>query len=694
MEKPNCELEELWSLATSANRLDRDRSLQMADTAMAGDDGEGRHRLRALLADKCAVIAGSETSWETKLGYLLLAEKTCKQQGEAEALSEALTQTCVRLLIHDEVRVRTASGVVLGVLCASLGSTVYEGVKDKLLNMIKSDLERAPPENQHPQESKASNVLHDTAGWRHLETSMLCLQRMVEGCGEAFRPYLDQELLDLVFSSLKHTNRFVRETGHATVAALVASEALVNSDGGIDSAIGAQLAAHISEGMADNWSQVRLAASVACRRFLACLETEERREAYFPQLLPVLCLNRYYMAEGVRIYCQTTWRQLVGVRGRALVEQHLESVVAFYVRSISADNHAVREAACHCIAELAAKLSSAVVRSHVRGLLTVLLEAFADDSWPVRDTACVAAGKFVAHYPDECREQLSKLKPLMVTNLRDPISSVRQGAALALSSAAKTYPDELVDDLGKFIKEGLLGLKDQPAESARYSDLFPERADFGVAKRMRDNDPSLHENQQMYSCGSLAPKMGRGGCSDAKFRKESEPWELADGCVHLLAELLSESSKLGEDHRLLLAPLVEDVASACGIRHYTMHYSFMETAMKRLPDLARGLGKRPFKRHLESFMEPLFYSCECEHALARAAAVATTGFLSQWLGPNIFRGRVEQMHARYLSTLDSVLTEPMDVSHPPTQNVEGISIPGSTGCGRLEFTPSLGGTPT
>jgi hypothetical protein len=35
---------------------------------------------------------------------------------------------------------------------------------------------------------------------------------------------------------------------------------------------------------------------------------------------------------------------------------------------------------------------------------------------------------------------------------------------------------------------------------------------------------------QMYSCGSLAPKMGRGGgCMDHKFRKPSEPWELADG---------------------------------------------------------------------------------------------------------------------------------------------------------------------
>ena len=46
-------------------------------------------------------------------------------------------------------------------------------------------------------------------------------------------------------------------------------------------------------------------------------------------------------------------------------------------------------------------------------------------------------------------------------------------------------------------------------------------ANFSVAKRIRDNDVELHEDQQMYSCGSLAPKMGRGGgggCTDSKFR--------------------------------------------------------------------------------------------------------------------------------------------------------------------------------
>ncbi len=76
------------------------------------------------------------------------------------------------------------------------------------------------------------------------------------------------------------------------------------------------------------------------------------KERYFPALLPPLCLNRYYMAEGVRIYCQQTWKAVVGDGGIKYVEKYLDDVVAYYAACAGADNHAVREAACHCVAEL------------------------------------------------------------------------------------------------------------------------------------------------------------------------------------------------------------------------------------------------------------------------------------------------------------------------------------------------------
>ena len=61
-------------------------------------------------------------------------------------------------------------------------------------------------------------------------------------------------------------------------------------------------------------------------------------------------------------------------------------MVAYYVECTSADNHAVREAACQCIAELAAKIDGAVLAPHVQTLLSTLIECFQDDSWYVRNS--------------------------------------------------------------------------------------------------------------------------------------------------------------------------------------------------------------------------------------------------------------------------------------------------------------------
>lgn len=95
--------------------------------------------------------------------------------------------------------------------------------------------------------------------------------------------------------------------------------------------------------------------------------------------------TRYYVAEGVRIYSQETWRRVMGSCGRSMVQRYIEPTVAYYRTATLADNHAVREAACACIAELAAKLEHPAVQPFVPTLLDTLLACFRDDSWPVRD---------------------------------------------------------------------------------------------------------------------------------------------------------------------------------------------------------------------------------------------------------------------------------------------------------------------
>ncbi|RUS87848.1 hypothetical protein EGW08_004381 [Elysia chlorotica] len=485
------------------------------------------------------------------------------------------------------------------------------------------------------------------------------LQSVILGCGNNFNAYVDQELLDLIFEALTHTNRFVRETGYYVCGALVTCGAKPGSESYSETMLteensiyrhGKTFSEYLGKGLADNWSQVRMAGSVATRQFLNSLPSDEIREKFYPSLIPQMCLNRYYVAEGVRIYSQETWRQITKGEGKTLVENYIDDVVSFYVVSTESDNHAVREAACACIAELGSKIDKTVVRPYVCKLLETLLICFNDDSWPVRDAACIACGHFVLCFPEESRSSLPALYPLFFNNLQDNIPSVRQGAAVAISNIVKAYDAAEHEIVFAKIKEGFEKIKDQKATSEKYAAIDKTPATYGVVKQLRDNDMDLHTNQTMYSCGSLAPKMSRGGgCMDHQFRKPSEPWELAEGCVHLLAELSHIPAVSGP-----VSKLIPTMANACSTKDYTHYHNFLETVCKQLPNLAKGLGKRPFKMYLELFLDYIFEAIDSEIALTSAAASQCLIELCHYLGPGIVRGRVEQFNSMYMNRFDAI----------------------------------------
>ena len=47
------------------------------------------------------------------------------------------------------------------------------------------------------------------------------------------------------------------------------------------------------------------------------------------------------------------------------------------------NNPAVREAACTCLAEAAAKVDAAIVEPHLQRIMRTLLVCFRDEAWPV-----------------------------------------------------------------------------------------------------------------------------------------------------------------------------------------------------------------------------------------------------------------------------------------------------------------------
>jgi len=732
--------EEILKHISSTSKLERDKGIEkLTETIDIKDVATWSSVMKSL--DN--IDKNSEISWEEKHGYLM-AQKclipVIKDDGSAQGFVKKLTETALGWLTDSEVRVRIAAGECLGELCKLLGPAIFKACKDVVLLLVKNNLERkVDKENKSGAEEiqetgklmekltrnqswEASNIFHDTAGWKNLETSLSCLQRMVEGLGILATQFIDEELLQLIFICLNHTNRFVRETGFHVCTTFIsvcsmeenkAEDAMeVDTDNltDFDNPIikyGSVLSDHLAQGLSDNWSQVRLAASTAARAFLSSL-AENIREKFYPKLLPRICLNRYYLAEGVRIYSQNTWRQIAGQRGKVLVEKHIEKTVQYYVESTQADNHAVREAACQCIAELANKIDRNILKSHVDRLLLTLIECFKDDSWPVRDMACVAAGSFVKCFPEESRKDFGVLFNLFFANLTDPISSVRQGAAIAIANSVRAFGKEALVKVEDKIREGLKNIEDQAVESEKYGSFHTGPAEFGVAKKIRDNDISLHENQTMYSCGSLAPKMNRGGsggCTDAKFRKKSEPWELADGCVHAIAELARVKEYQGEVSKML--PLVSD---ACHHKHYVMHLNFFSTVCGRLAEIGANVEKKNFKPYLEDFFDMIFYSLESENGLAVSAAEECINSLSKLLGPNILRGRVENYNQGFVNALDKVVNGPGIGSSgqpsrfpPRSPEITPGSFPGSTFNSSSspmgipagsQRAPSLGGTPT
>lgn len=470
---------------------------------------------------------------------------------------------------------------------------------------------------------------HGTEGWKCLETSFRALEHIMKGCGDAFRPCLTDEILNLIYKSLKHPNRFVREICQfimGTICHMLGEDEVYGRH--------VEIASKLGFGLSDNWSQVRYAASVATRTFV--MVSKSHRDEVLPLIVPHMCLNRYYVAEGVRLYSQETWRLAVGDKGREWVAKCINNVVSYYVEQSGANNHAVREAACACIAELMTKVDKEAVSPHVPRLLKSLLVCFRDASWPVRDAACLATGRCVIAFPEESRDILDKLYDLWFAHLEENIFSVREDSAVALGNAARAYGQEAVDKIVPRLKVMLPKAKDQKPDSKTLSKL-ENVTTFGVAaeRSMRANDQELHTDQTMFSCGSLAPKLKRGAdcCGDYGLNRPAEPWESSDGSVYLLREL----SGIVPAAVVEFIPVLADLAN---LTHFAHCLTLHETIWKCLPIIAQNIGKKDFKSHLELFLDPLFKDLHCGHRLCEAAAGQSLSQLRRLIGPGVFAGRL------------------------------------------------------
>lgn len=556
-------------------------------------------------------------------------------------------QVLHQYLEYYEPRVRMAVAKLLGVLAKWDLPWVTGEFTPHLIDSIHSNLSRSPDFEETGFEDVDDNVstngmvtppqspegtprtpstpyrLDDVSGWKALETSLCGLKYIMQGSGVAYFQvhsiganqsfvYLTPSILELVATkSCFHVNRHVRVVGFDTLTILSTNAPFASLDALLQP-VSDVLATCLQRGLQDNWCQVRYAASIAARAFLVHVPAA-RRPVYNPTLLPRLCLNRYYIAERVQKHAQDSWQELVGDRGRDLVAQYAPDFVAYYVAMTT---HCVRESACHCIAELATKVDARAIRPHVAQLMHALLVCFYDVSNLVRDAACLATAQLVVGFPSDCRPFLDDLYPLWIAHLADEIWSVREDAAIALGHVVRAYGLEAQARVVAVVEAYLPMAKRQaPMTQHEYDE------------RMRSE--KHHLSKQAFSCCSLEPKVVTRHNDRVK-----ELWEHTDGAIYLVRELCT----VAPDVAVTFLPVLADIAI---LRHYPQTAVLQETIWKQLPAMGQALGKQVLKRYLELFFDPLVFTLQGSHRLAKFAARECVAQLSHQIGPSIFRGRLD-----------------------------------------------------
>lgn len=600
-----------------------------------------------------AMVTTSTNSHETSSTMKHASLRNDLTQDQLVSLCGPLLQVCQEHLEHSEPRVRTLVAMAVGahvrLACqlSHLGELQAQRreLHDSIITSLYRHLQMGRDEADTYSKSSAG-ALDDTTGWRALETNWQGLASYIVACGPT---YLDEQTPDeklmeaCDYSCITHVNRHVRAAAiavleHLCLAAGAGKHSSLLTDPA--SVLRKTIVGVLKVTLADNWSQVRMAASVLCRSFWTSLQTFDNAspELIYPILIPRMCLNRFYLAQGVKLYSHDTWRIVFEKNGVELVAKYAGSIVRYYVKMCDADNHVVREAACQAVAELAQKIGkhptfSENLAPFVPVLLQSLLMCFHDESWPVRDEACLACGTFCVAYPEECRPELKTLYERWTEQLTDQIWSVREDAGVALGDAVVAYP-EIQSDLLALIQKNLPSARDQPA-------LTQEKY------KQNQNDIASHTDSQLYSCGSLAPKLrkggaGRIGCGNCDVTRPKAPWEATDGCIYLLRELcikVNEQSNNVEIGDETMVPLLTELADVCRVRHFPQGDDLRTTLWRNVPVIAKALGKQRFKRtYLQIFLELLMANLERKSASALSihAAGQCAEELANFVGIAIF----------------------------------------------------------
>ena len=166
------------------------------------------------------------------------------------------------------------------------GATHFAAFHDMILNNIEQTFTREPEggvdasgvlhkKQITPFLESDNKTMHDTEGWKSLETSMRILQNIIEAIGTKLYDFNLERILGCILKGVDHINRFVREISYFVLHAIfMTSEHILKEEAASQNVLRFhsfcdKLVPIIAQGLSDNWSQVRYAASQAVRSYYA-----------------------------------------------------------------------------------------------------------------------------------------------------------------------------------------------------------------------------------------------------------------------------------------------------------------------------------------------------------------------------------------------------------------------------------------
>ena len=373
-----------------------------------------------------------------------------------------------------------------------------------VVNDIKVKLRRRVCLRDDRKDSGTEAVLGypDAEGWGSLETSLKGLRGLCSHYS-AVPVQLREAIYDIILEGVKHTNRFAREQAVLLLSELIGLPQC--SSYRLDEVLG-----WIVLGLDDNWSQVRYASLIATRSMVRILIREGQAARLYDGVVPELLLNRHFVAEGVSRHARETWRILVGPQGGyCVIIPALSKILEVISKAVDSPNHSVREAGVSLTLELLSK----VLKRHppditdevVESILRTCVLSLEDDTWPVRDVAaqCVQLlydTIFLAGTSSQkslLYDRLEASIAVLNRNVHDPMQMLRESSGKAAGiltgiyfsqvSASEKAWDDLLQNLVVSVK-----ICEKQAVDGHSVETF-----------RRLGPDACHENQPMYSCGSL-----------------------------------------------------------------------------------------------------------------------------------------------------------------------------------------------